>query len=231
MPVRLPPPTDGEDYDMRRAVRWGDLAELVLLDGRQFRSDQACGDVALNLDPPCPEAGDPARTMLGPAQEQWVGDTVAASVATWCVVGQQTVMTDLRLDNGAILSHDQWDGYAPARERLLAQLATAARPIVLTGDIHLAGVGRLPGIGVEFVTTSISSVGDIDAILEPVVAALPNIVAAELRHRGYTRHTVTPEAWVAEYRTVDDVADPASPVSTWRTYRVDASTRDLPVAE
>ncbi len=231
MPVRLAPPRDGEDYDVRRSVRWGDLADVVLLDGRQFRSDQACGDVPLSLDPPCPEAADPARTMLGPAQEQWFGETVAASRATWCVVAQQTVMADLRPANGAILNYDQWDGYAPARERLLAQLVTVPRPVVLTGDIHLAGVGLLPGIGVEFVTTSISSLGDIDAALEPVVAALPNIAAAELRHRGYTRHTVSPEAWLAEYRIVDDIADPASTVSTWRTFRVDGSARDLPVAE
>ena len=28
----------------------------------------------LSLDPPCPEALDPTRTMLGPAQEEWLGD-------------------------------------------------------------------------------------------------------------------------------------------------------------
>ena len=65
MPVRLPPPGAG-DYAMHRAVRWGDLADLVLLDGRQFRSDQACADLPpLSTQPACPEALDPARTMLG----------------------------------------------------------------------------------------------------------------------------------------------------------------------
>ena len=59
--------------------------------------------------------------------------------------------------------------------------------IVLTGDIHLAGVGRLPGVGSEFVTTSISSSG-LDPALQPSLTSFADVVDAELAHRGYTRH-------------------------------------------
>ena len=45
------PPLDG--------LAWGALAEMILLDGRQFRSDQSCGDIVLSLDPACPETADP----------------------------------------------------------------------------------------------------------------------------------------------------------------------------
>jgi hypothetical protein len=38
---------------------------------------------------------------------------------------------------------------------------------------------------------------------------------------------VTPAAWTAEYRIVDDVVDPASSVSTWSSFGVDAASRDL----
>nr|MBA3606025.1 alkaline phosphatase D family protein [Acidimicrobiia bacterium] len=220
MPVRLPPPSAGVPFEINRAVRWGGLAEVALLDGRQFRSPQVCGAPVLSLEPPCPEAADPARTMLGPDQEAWLGATLAESTATWSVLGQQTVMTDLRL-NGAILNYDQWDGYAPARERLLLQAGAADRLVVLTGDIHLAGVGLLPGVGVEFVTASVSSTGNVDASLQPVLASYDNVVDAELAHRGYVRHTVTAETWTAEYRIVDDVTQPGSTVSTWRTFAVD----------
>ena len=225
MPVRLPPPGTGE-YPIHRALRWGDLADLVLLDGRQYRSDQACGSPSLSLDPPCPEALDPTRTMLGPAQEEWLGTQLADATATWTVLAQQTVLTDLRYGE-AILNYDQWDGYAPARDRLLAQAASADRVVVLTGDIHLAGVGVLPGVGVEFVTGSISSSGLIDPALQPILDSFDTVVAAELAHRGYTRHTVTPATWTAEYRTVDDVVDPASAVSTWSSFGVDAAARDV----
>ena len=220
MPVRLPAPVDGTDYPIARSLALGELVDLILLDGRQFRSDQACGDATLETGPPCPEALDPTRTMLGDDQERWVADAFAESSATWTVLGQQTVLTDLRLPNGAILNHDQWDGYTPARDRLLAAASGVDRLVVLTGDIHLAGVASLPGIGTEFVTTSISSAGSVPVALEPLLRDFPTVVDAELAHRGYIRHTVTPETWTAEYRIVDDVATPDSPVSTWRTFRV-----------
>jgi phosphodiesterase/alkaline phosphatase D-like protein len=98
--------------------------------------------------------------------------------------------------------------------------------VALTGDIHLAGVGLLPGVGTEFVTTSVSSRADIPPELQPILASFDHIVDAELGHRGYVRHTVTAEAWTAAYRTVDDVTDPASAVSTWQTFRVAAGASD-----
>ena len=118
------------------------------------------------------------------------------------------------------------DGLQATRE--LSAAHPRVRVVVLTGDIHLAGIGQLPGVGTEFVAASISSSG-LDPGLQPVVAGFPAVVDAELAHRGYIRHVVTPEAWTAEYRTVDDVALPDSPVSTWRTFRVDAATPDQPV--
>jgi alkaline phosphatase D len=226
MPVRIPRPADGADTIIYRTISWGSLADIMLLDGRQFRSDQACGDVVLSIDPACPETSDPTRTMLGSAQEQWIGEQLAATTATWPVLAQQTVLTDVTLPNGAVLNFDQWDGYPAARQRLLLQAAQAARTVVLTGDIHLAAVGAIPGVGVEFVTTSISSTGLVPPDVLEVLTAFPQVVDAELAHRGYTRHTVTADTWTAEYRTVDDVADPASAVSTWRTFTVSASTRD-----
>ena len=230
MPVRIPRPTDTDDTIIYRTVSWGSLADLLLLDGRQFRSDQTCGDVVLTVDPACPETLDPARTMLGSVQEQWLGEQLAATTATWPVIAQQTVLTNVTLPNGAVLNYDQWDGYPAARERLLLQAAQAARAVVLTGDIHLAAVGRLPGVGIEFVSTSISSVGLVPADLAGALAGFPDVVDVELDHRGYTRHTITAETWMAEYRTVDDEATPDSAVSTWKTFVVNAATPDA-VAE
>src|SRR4051794_12507762 len=55
MPVRIPRPRADVDTIIYRTISWGTLADFVLLDGRQFRSDQACGDVVLDLDAACPE--------------------------------------------------------------------------------------------------------------------------------------------------------------------------------
>ena len=174
MPVRIPRPRADVDTIIYRTISWGTLADFILLDGRQFRSDQACGDVVLDLSPACPEASDPTRTMLGIEQERWLDGQLAASAATWPVITQQTVVTDIRLPNGAVINYDQWDGYAPARDRMLFSAAVhTPRTIVLTGDIHLAAVGQLPGIGIEFVSTSISSNGLVPANFQGAVTDFP----------------------------------------------------------
>ncbi|MGB8858330.1 MAG: alkaline phosphatase D family protein [Ilumatobacteraceae bacterium] len=236
-PVRLDPPAGADqEYRIYREVTWGSLIDLALLDGRQYRSDQACGDATLNLDPACPETTDPARTMLGDEQEQWLLDTLAASTATWNVIGNQVILADATF-NGAVLNYDQWDGYPAERARLLQAFADNAIPnlVVITGDIHLAAVAQLragdratgTAVGVEFITTSISSDGLIGDELTDVLKSFPALVDAELAHRGYSLHTVTPERWTAEYRIVTDVDDPDSEVTTFGTYVVETGTNTV----
>ena len=233
-PVRLEPPiAPDKEYRTYRDVHWGDLIDLALLDGRQYRTDQACGDVTLSLDPPCAEVLDPARTMLGDEQETWLFDTLAASTANWNVIGNQVVFADATL-NGAVLNYDQWDGYPLERERILQHLADSNVPnvVVLTGDIHLAAVAQLRAgdratgtpVGAEFITTSISSMGLISDQFTDVLKSYPHLVDAELTHRGYSLHSVTTERWIAEYRIVADVADADSEVTTLGTYVVEAGT-------
>jgi alkaline phosphatase D len=229
MPVRLAAPRPGAEYRTYRDVPWGGLATFVLLDGRQYRDDQACGDVTLDFEPACDEVDAPERSMLGTEQEAWVAEQLASSTATWHVIGQQTVMSNVGLPNGAVLNFDQWDGYPAARERMLAAMAGVGGVVVVTGDIHLAGVGQLAGadgqvLGAEFVTTSISSSGLVDASLEAALADFPAIVDAELGHRGYTRHTITPTEWIADYRIVDDATRADSTVTTWQRFLVGATS-------
>ena len=226
-PTRLAAPTadDDESYAIYRGLDIGDLLRISALDGRQYRSPVVS---TLTLDPGPPVAGwdDPGRTMLGAEQEEWIADRFESSTATWNCLAQQTILSDTRLPGGAILNYDQWDGYHPARERLLTD--APANLVTITGDIHLAGVGEMGPIGapvgIEFVTTAISSTANVDPALTAVVRSIPSIVDAELVSRGYTRHTITPAAWTAEYRQVADIGDPDSPVGTWKTFRVDAGT-------
>ena len=174
--------------------------------------------------------------MLGDAQESWLFDTLDASTSTWNVIGNQTVLADATF-NGAVLNYDHWDGYPVERQRILQHLADAAVPnvVVVTGDIHLAAVAQLRAgdrgtgtpVGVEFVTTSISSEGLIGADLTDVLKTFPDLVDAELTHRGYSLHSVTPERWTAEYRMVADVSRADSPVATQTTYVVEAGSNTV----
>ncbi|MEQ1702989.1 MAG: alkaline phosphatase D family protein [Ilumatobacteraceae bacterium] len=236
-PTRLDAPVAADqEYRIYRDAQWSDLIEIALLDGRQYRTDQACGDVTLQIEPPCAEAADADRTMLGAEQEQWLLDTLKASTATWNLLGNQVILADSTF-NGAVLNFDQWDGYPVARARLLQEFADAAiqNLVVVTGDIHLAAVAQLRAgdrgtgtpVGVEFVTTSISSDGLVGDELTDVMKTFPALIDAELAHRGYSLHTVTADSWTAEYRIVAEVDDPNSEVTTFGTYVVAAGTNTV----
>ena len=65
MPLRRSSVPRGIDLQLYRRVQWGHLATFHLLDTRQYRDDQACGD---GYDA-CPAAYDPARSITGAEQE------------------------------------------------------------------------------------------------------------------------------------------------------------------
>ena len=122
--------------------RFGDLAEFHLLDDRQYRDHHACRTAMPRnkVMAACEERLDPGRTMLGAEQEAWLADGLRNASTRWNVIAQQTLMA--QLDRGAegkhAYWHDGWDGYVPARQRLLD--AVAASPVrdmlVLSGDVH-----------------------------------------------------------------------------------------------
>ncbi len=239
-PLRLDPP-EGANWQIRRALRWGTLAELFMLDGRQYRDDQPCErpDDALVDRAVCdPAAQD--RSMLGEAQERWLTDGLSASGARWKLIGQQTVMSALVLGN-TILNVDQWDGYPRARARLLAHLDDhdVHDVVVLTGDIHAAGASVLrtdsadpssSAVAVEVVCTSITSAGLAQRVGIDPTSFDPTILGlayGELVHHGYTRCTCTPQGVRIEFVIVDDVADPASAVSVDATFDIPAGRAEL----
>ena len=126
----------------------------MLLDGRQFRSDQACGDVVAVRRSGLPGGRRPgAHDARRRRRSSGSASSSRRRRRRGPVIAQQTVLTDLRCRNGAILNYDQWDGYAPARDRLLAAggaapIGSSCSPATSTSPAS----GRLPGVGVEFVT-------------------------------------------------------------------------------
>jgi len=224
-PVRLPAPT-GPDLAIRRSFDWGDLARFAVVDGRQHRSDQACGD---SLGPPCPDLAAPGRTMLGTEQEAWLDSTLRSSPAVWNVVANQTIVAPMVLGGG--VNPDQWDGYPEAQQRLLDLLAApeVANPVVITGDIHAAWITELPRlaadrstptIGIELVGTSISSKFDdkLAPIYEQLLGATPGTHYVNAHDRGYTVVELTRGQLTADYRVVSTVTEQQATVSTATTF-------------
>ncbi|MBI2537218.1 MAG: alkaline phosphatase D family protein [Gemmatimonadetes bacterium] len=231
-PVRVPRVTSWADLTIRRSLAWGALARFWVLDTRQYRDDQACGDGIRQV--PCSDWADPRRSLLGAAQERWLADGLTASRARWQVLAQQVMIAPFDSEPGEPLelAMDQWSGYPAARDRLLATVAERApgRTVALTGDIHSHWVNDLrqgfdrpdrPVVATEFVGTSISSGGD-GADQWPQFARArgenPHVQWHNAR-RGYVRCEVTESEWRAEYRTVPFVSRPDAPAETptrWR---------------
>ncbi len=71
MPLRPNVHENKGSMNLYRSLTFGDLAEFFVLDGRQCRTDQPCGDgfQALQI---CPAILGPSATMLGDEQEKWL---------------------------------------------------------------------------------------------------------------------------------------------------------------
>jgi alkaline phosphatase D len=226
MPLRLSAMPRGPDLMLYRSLDFGSLARIHVLDGRQYRSDQSCGD---RTKAPCAEWDRADRTMLGAAQEGWLSQGLLRPGATWQVLAQQVLMMPLDLDPGPgeVFNMDSWSGYPAARRRLTGLIAERRVPnvVTLTGDVHANYAGEIPldwrspaadRVAVEYVGTSISSEGDgMDAYpaVQRARGANPWLKYHQAR-RGYVRCDVTPEGWRTDYRSVPTVQVASAPVST-----------------
>ena len=233
MPVRMDPPS-GPALRIHRSIAFGKLAQLLMIDTRQFRDIQACDVDGVSLEPACDEVYDPTRSMTGDEQEQWLIDGLTGSDATWNVIGNQTVMTELTVGD-AILNYDQWDGYPANRDRIMGAVADAGltNTVVVTGDIHVAGVGDVvvddQTVATELVCPGISSLASFpDDLIDLAEQSLPDVRYLNARHRGWTFNRITPEGWTAEFRAVEDNLVDGSPTTVDATFAI---TPDRPGAE
>lgn len=235
-PIRLPVGRQGPDMPIHRRLRFGKLMEMHVLDTRQYRSDQACGD-GRKLS--CAEHQDSSRTLLGQAQKGWLFDSLATADATWNVLAQQIMMAGLRSvgDNGDQLwPMDIWDGYPYERQALLEHLAEVGtpNPVVLTGDIHSNWAANLsldfddPSarvVGSEFVGTSITSGGDGSDMTDYGAGLLANNPHVKFynNQRGYVAATLTPGLWRSDYKVVPYVTRAGAPVSVRKSFVTEAN--------
>jgi alkaline phosphatase D len=225
MPVRLEPP-DGADLRIHRGFDVGQLARIYVLDTRQERDDQTCDDGSgLPVAPQCDDARSDQRTILGGEQRSWLVDGIANANTEWHVLANQVVFSHLPIA-GNLFNMDQWDGYAADRQVVLDALAAHGKPaIVVTGDIHLSGVGQLTAVaddpdsdpvGGEFVATGISSRfgDDLAPIVEAVADTVPTIKYVNARQQGYVTVELTPAEARVAFRLVDTVDEPTSAITT-----------------
>ena len=231
----------GPDMRIVSRLDWGRLARIHLVDDRQYRDVQVCtkpgrgGSNTVALAE-CRELLDPTRTLLGAEQERWLADGWDPG-RPWNLLAQQTLMarfswSDPQSSTRGTYWTDGWDGYAPARNRLLGAVADRKVPgvVVLGGDVHSHYVAdlkadfddpRSPVVATEFCGTSITSLSLPQARIDAARAFNPHIRYSRGDQRGTMSFTLDAKRLEARLRVVADVRDPASAVATAATFVVD----------
>ncbi|HEY1051894.1 MAG TPA: alkaline phosphatase D family protein [Prosthecobacter sp.] len=239
MPLRRSAMPQGPDMLLYRKVGYGRLADFHVLDTRQYRSDQPCGD---GRKPLCAEAMDPKASLLGAIQRDWLFENLAKSPSTWNVLAQQVMMAaaDRKAGPDAGYSMDQWPSCEMERRRVLKYFdeQKISNPVVLTGDIHSNWANNLVTdfdnlgskvVATEFVGTSISSSGD--GLLKPkgldeLYSENP-FVKFHSAERGYVSCEVTPTLWKTDYQAVEYVSRPGAPLITRASFAVESGKAGL----
>jgi alkaline phosphatase D len=222
---------------------FGDLAEISMIDGRQYRSPQACygppnhGNGHIESDETCPELSEPSRSILGRQQERWLFDGLARSQARWNVIGQDVLMAFFQRANGDGITGawtDDWNGFPASRARLLQHIheARVSNVVILGGDIHAFWANdlkldfknpRSPAVATEFVGTSITSLAapPYNATMA-LLRDYPHVQFFESRKRGYAYADLDGTRMNVYFRAISNVADPNASASTLRSFTVES---------
>lgn len=231
MPLRRSSMPSGSDMPLYRGFSYGDLAQLQLLDTRQYRSDQAEAEF---IAPGVPGSLDADMTMTGADQERWLFNGLDRSQTVWNIIAQQTMMAEFDYDNGPYetINHDQWDGYKAARGRLLGfiQQRRPSNPVVISGDWHSSWVNDLKEdfgdpdsetLATEFVGTPISSACTWGPQIEVALPGNPHVRFFDGKLHGYVRCTLDRQLWRSDFRVVDSLEKREAPIRTLTSFVVE----------
>jgi alkaline phosphatase D len=226
LPIR---PKAPDSYSIYRTIPMGPLVDLIMIDTRIEGRDEEVGLTNPAID-------DPNRTMLGAEQKQWLKNQLSTSTAQWKIIGNQVMFAPLELPaiplifpNGGILNADQWDGYRPERTEIINHLHNnnINNVVVLTGDIHTSWGNDIPrpgvtynpntgagSVGVEFVTTSITSGSSpINIGANIISGANPHMKHVDLSQKGYVILDVNQQRAKGHWVYVSTVSAPEYTVS------------------
>jgi alkaline phosphatase D len=237
-----------------RRLRFGRTMDLIVMDQRQWRRDQPCGDAVV---PACAEFDRP-RNFLGPYQMNWVKQQLRASKATWKVMANEVTMMPTKVLGDAYFTFDSWQGYPQEREELLSFIRDRRiRDVVfVTGDIHtfIAGdvrtnLGAGDTVAVEFVGGSVTSqgLGETDlaagggltikgndanpqtpaSLIDALRGINPWVDQADFDHHGYGRVVADRDHLTCDLVRLQTIKRPSTATLAPIRYRVDRGQRSI----
>lgn len=212
-----------ESNNHYRSFSFGKLADLIMLDerlaGRQKPVD-SINDPTLESE---------SRSMLGREQLNWLETQLKNSTATWKIIGNQVIFSDM---NTKVIypqmprNFDSWDGY-PAEKRKLKSFIVQNKIkdlVFITGDAHSSWAIEAASdikktytpFAIELVTTSVSSANGNEYFPDDTVKikeiamlkANPHLKYFNNRDHGYLLLTLAPQKTKADWWFVETVRLP-----------------------
>jgi len=196
-PTRLPQPGTGEPFTFYRNVDLGGMGRLILTDSRQYAD---------------------GVSLFGADQTAFLEDAFRHN-KRWTVLASSVLASGLTAAGEMTLGYTL-DGYPTEREVLAGWLGQAPSPLILSGDLHMGMMLDFSAdpanreaavVATELMAPAISSAFPAD--LAPFAPFLP-LLNPHLRHidvaNGWLKLTLEATGATAEFRTVVDIANPAS---------------------
>ncbi|NOS91320.1 MAG: alkaline phosphatase [Cyclobacteriaceae bacterium] len=218
MPIR-------ESKELYRSFSFGPLADVIMLDERLAGRDPEITDINN------PSLKSEERSMLGATQLQWFENALQSSKATWKLIGNQVIFSDVFIKDiypKMERNLDSWDGFPSEKKKLVDFIRdNKIENIVITsGDTHASWAfeaavditKNYQPFAVEFGVTSISS-GNLDErkpadtvkIMEQALLKRnPHIKYNNHRDHGYLLLTLYPNQTKAEWYFVETLKTPKS---------------------
>jgi alkaline phosphatase D len=235
----MPMPPFPRSKRIYRRIRLGGIADVLILDERQYRSDQTCNDIP---GIPCPDDGGPDHTLLGRPQMEWLKGSLSSSSATWKLLASSVELMSWDSSPGVPLNRDGWDGYprdrAEVGEHVIAEGIDGVS--VLTGDVHHFAAGTVTTTGrttgepwaTEFVGGSITSPfldGPFGEAAEGGLVTNPHQVFQNFARRGYGVLDASPETLRVRYRSPKTIEERTSEIETLAEFTVDLGSHEVAV--
>ncbi|MGZ6680554.1 MAG: alkaline phosphatase D family protein [Solirubrobacteraceae bacterium] len=188
-----------------RRLQFGRTVDLIVMDQRQYRANQPCGDA---VAPACADWNQP-RAFLGAQQMGFVKGALQGSKAAWKVMANEVTIMPTKVLGDSFFTFDSWQGYPQEREELLTFIRDKAIKdvVFVTGDIHTfitgdvrTNMGAGDTVAVEFVGGSVTSQGlgetDLDAGNGAVI-------------KGNDKHPSTPRSLIDALKGINQWVDNA----------------------
>jgi alkaline phosphatase D len=223
------PIRDNPGQKLYRNLKYGDLADIIMLDTRIEGREEQLGGLGFPPDDPnLPEQ------ILGREQQEWLFDQLENSRAKWKVLGNQVLMSLWKIAPGTYGNDDQWQGYK-ARNDLMAFLrdGETSNVVVVTGDVHSSWAmdvtiddgsyteeTRDAAVAVEFVAPGISAPPGIPPEIAAIFASEPHVRDYENERRGYLILDLQPDKAQSDWFLLDGVGEGEGNQSLWASWAV-----------